>query len=96
MGSYEEIGRALRAGRAKVALVVPPHWGADLVAMGRHGHSAVSTLLMGSVAQKVLATAHVPVRLCVTEPQALPGLQLVYVQEPVPPVQAPKSEVCQL
>jgi ABC-2 type transport system permease protein len=34
--SYEEIGRALRAGRAKVALVVPAHWGADLTA-GRRG-----------------------------------------------------------
>lgn len=36
-------------------------WGADLIAMGRHGHTAVATLLMGSVAQKVLATAKLPV-----------------------------------
>ena len=28
--SYEEIARALRAGEAKVALVVPPRWGSDL------------------------------------------------------------------
>jgi ABC-2 type transport system permease protein len=34
--SYEEIGRALRAGQAKVALVVPPRWGADTMA-GKHG-----------------------------------------------------------
>jgi nucleotide-binding universal stress UspA family protein len=38
-------------------------WNADLIAMGRHGHSAITTLLMGSVAQKVLATAHIPVLL---------------------------------
>ena len=38
-------------------------WGADLIAMGRHGYSAVTTLLMGSVAQKVIATAGVPVLL---------------------------------
>jgi nucleotide-binding universal stress UspA family protein len=36
-------------------------WNADLLAIGRHGHSAVATLLMGSVAQKVMATATVPV-----------------------------------
>ncbi len=28
-------------------------WNADLIAMGRHGHSAVTSLLMGSVTQKV-------------------------------------------
>lgn len=38
-------------------------WQADLVAMGRHGHSAVATLFMGSVAQKVIATSPVPVLL---------------------------------
>ena len=38
-------------------------WGADLIAMGRHGYSAVTTLLMGSVAQKVIAKAGVPVLL---------------------------------
>lgn len=36
-------------------------WGADLIAMGRHGHSAVAELLMGSVTQKVLATVAIPV-----------------------------------
>ncbi|MFO1316452.1 MAG: universal stress protein [Burkholderiales bacterium] len=38
-------------------------WGADVIAMGRHGHSAVATLLMGSVAQKVIAASPVPVLL---------------------------------
>ena len=37
-------------------------WNADLIAMGRHGYSAVTSLLMGSVAQKVIATGGVPVR----------------------------------
>ena len=36
-------------------------WHADLLAIGRHGHGAVATLLMGSVAQKVLAHSTVPV-----------------------------------
>jgi nucleotide-binding universal stress UspA family protein len=34
---------------------------ADLIAMGRHGHSAIAELLMGSVTQKVLATSAIPV-----------------------------------
>jgi nucleotide-binding universal stress UspA family protein len=38
-------------------------WNADLIAMGRHGYSAVTTLPMGSVAQKVIATCSVPVLL---------------------------------
>ena len=38
-------------------------WQADLVAMGRHGHSAMMELLLGSVAQKVIATSAVPVLL---------------------------------
>ena len=38
-------------------------WNADLIAMGRHGHSAMTTLLMGSVTQKVIATSAVPVLL---------------------------------
>jgi nucleotide-binding universal stress UspA family protein len=38
-------------------------WNADLIAMGRYGHSAVATLLMGSVTQKVLATTKLPVLL---------------------------------
>ena len=38
-------------------------WKADLVAMGRHGHSHVAGMLMGSIAQKVLATVTIPVLL---------------------------------
>jgi nucleotide-binding universal stress UspA family protein len=38
-------------------------WNADLLAMGRHGHSHIAGLLMGSVAQKVLAIATIPVLL---------------------------------
>ena len=59
--SYE---RVQRIGDPAAEIVHFAHeWGADLIAMGRHGHSAVTTLLMGSVAQKVLATAPVPVLL---------------------------------
>ncbi|NNL85322.1 MAG: universal stress protein [Myxococcales bacterium] len=36
-------------------------WGADLVAMGTHGHSAVELDLMGSVAEKVVRASPVPV-----------------------------------
>ena len=36
-------------------------WKADLIAMGRQGHSAIATLLLGSVTQKVLAIAKIPV-----------------------------------
>ncbi len=38
-------------------------WKGDLVAIGRHGHSALEKLLMGSVAQKVVAASKVPVLL---------------------------------
>jgi nucleotide-binding universal stress UspA family protein len=33
-------------------------WNADLIVMGSHGHSALQRLLMGSVAQAVVAHAH--------------------------------------
>jgi nucleotide-binding universal stress UspA family protein len=59
--SYE---RVQRVGDPAAEIVRFAHeWNADLIAMGRHGHSAVATLLMGSVAQKVLATAGTPVLL---------------------------------
>ncbi|MGV3741913.1 MAG: universal stress protein [Burkholderiaceae bacterium] len=35
--------------------------GADLIAMGSHGHGALTNVVMGSVATKVLASAHCPV-----------------------------------
>ena len=38
-------------------------WKADLIAIGRHGHSAFEKLLLGSVAQKVVASARQPVLL---------------------------------
>ena len=38
-------------------------WGAEMIIMGTHGHSGVVTLLMGSVAQKVLASTTIPVLL---------------------------------
>lgn len=38
-------------------------WGADLVAMGTHGRRGMRRLLMGSVAQGVIAQTHAPVML---------------------------------
>ena len=54
--------RLQRIGEPALEIVrLAGEWNADLVAMGRHGHSAMATLLMGSVTQKVLATAAIPV-----------------------------------
>lgn len=43
------------------------HWardhGYDCIALGTHGHTAIGTLVLGSVAQKVIATATLPVLL---------------------------------
>lgn len=56
--------RVARIGEPAVEIVrFAAEWRADLIAMGRHGHSAVAALLMGSVTQKVLASASVPVLL---------------------------------
>jgi nucleotide-binding universal stress UspA family protein len=38
-------------------------WGADLIITGTHGHSAVTNLVIGSVAQKVLAQTTRPILL---------------------------------
>lgn len=38
-------------------------WKGDLIAIGRHGHSAFEKLLLGSVAQKVVAQSRAPVLL---------------------------------
>lgn len=38
-------------------------WKADCIAIGRHGHTAFEKLLLGSVAQKVVAASTLPVLL---------------------------------
>lgn len=48
---------------AQEIVALSQEWKADLIAIGRHGHSALEKLLLGSVAQKVVAAAKVPVLL---------------------------------
>lgn len=56
--------RVLRVGEPAHEIVrFASEWHADLIAMGRLGHSALSVMLMGSVTQKVIATSQVPVLL---------------------------------
>lgn len=50
-------GHAVHEGIARVAEKV----GADLIVMGSHGRRGLEKLVLGSVAQRVLQTAHVPV-----------------------------------
>ena len=50
VGSYDEIGRAFREGRAHVALVVPPHFSADVAA---HRPTTVQLVVDASDAQTV-------------------------------------------
>jgi nucleotide-binding universal stress UspA family protein len=50
-------GHAVHEGIARVAENV----GADLIVMGSHGRRGLEKLVLGSVAQRVLQTAHVPV-----------------------------------
>ena len=38
-------------------------WKADVIALGRHGHGGVIAILLGSVAQKIIATSPIPVLL---------------------------------
>jgi len=52
--SYDEIGRALRSGRARVALVVPPAYGRDL-AIGR---PAQAQLVVDGSDPQTIASAH--------------------------------------
>ncbi|MBI4754976.1 MAG: universal stress protein [Betaproteobacteria bacterium] len=48
---------------AEIIAKLAGRFGADLIAMGTHGRGAVPSALMGSVAQKVLHLATVPVLL---------------------------------
>jgi nucleotide-binding universal stress UspA family protein len=50
-------GHAVHEGIARVGENV----GADLIVMGSHGRRGLQKLVLGSVAQRVLQTAHVPV-----------------------------------
>lgn len=38
-------------------------WGADLIVMSSHGHGSVERLILGSVAERVAHSAHIPVLL---------------------------------
>jgi nucleotide-binding universal stress UspA family protein len=56
--------RVLRLGEPAHEVVrFANEWGADLIALGRHGHGGVIAILLGSVAQKIIATSPVPVLL---------------------------------
>jgi len=56
--------RMLRLGDPAHEIIrVANEWQADVIALGRHGHGGVLAILMGSVAQKVIATSPVPVLL---------------------------------
>ncbi len=39
------------------------HWSADLIVIGTHGHTGFSHLILGSVAEGVIRSAHIPVLL---------------------------------
>ena len=54
--------RVMRIGEPAQEIVrFAEEWGAELIAMGTRGHGALSAMLLGSVAQKVIATSKVPV-----------------------------------
>ena len=55
---------AKRVGEPAPVIVKAAHEGAfDLIAMGTQGHTALATLMLGSVSAKVLAESAVPVLL---------------------------------
>ena len=56
--------QAMRVGEpAHEILHFAGEWHADLIAMGRKGQGAIAAILLGSVAQKVIAASTVPVLL---------------------------------
>lgn len=59
--AFEKVRRVGEPAQEIVAFT--DEWKGDLVAIGRHGHSAFEKLLLGSVAQKVVATSKAPVLL---------------------------------
>lgn len=59
--SFEKVRRVGDPAHEIVAFT--GEWKGDVVAIGRHGHSALEKLLLGSVAQKVVAASAVPVLL---------------------------------
>jgi nucleotide-binding universal stress UspA family protein len=59
--AFEKVSRVGDPAREIVAFT--KEWKGDLVALGRHGHSAFEKLLLGSVAQKVVAASKAPVLL---------------------------------
>lgn len=57
-----EITKHVEEGSASLHIVrAATHLGADLIIMGTHGRTGVAHLVMGSVAERVVRTSHVPV-----------------------------------
>ena len=48
---------------ANVIIEEAKHWSADLIIIGTHGRSGFSHLLLGSIAEGVVRTAHIPILL---------------------------------
>ncbi len=58
------IARVMRVGDPAHEIVkYAGEWNADLIAIGTKGHGALAAVLLGSVAQKVIATSAIPVLL---------------------------------
>jgi nucleotide-binding universal stress UspA family protein len=62
------VDTAVRRGDPRTAIVDEAgEWGADLIVMGSHGHTGLKRLLLGSVAQAVVA--HAPCSVEVARPR---------------------------